>query len=122
MVSLFDDEEDAVRLLEKCTDIDIEMGVAVADAGAHAIAFGDSAAGLISRDMYGKFALPFAQRAIRTIQKRTGRPVYYHICGNASHILDLMAETGADCLELDSMVNLQKAQKKLQGAVQLRET
>lgn len=115
MVSLFDEEEDAVRLLEKCTDIAIEMGVAAADAGAHAIAFGDSAAGLISREMYGRFALPFAQRAIKTIQKKTGCPVYYHICGNADHILDLMAETGADCLELDSMVNLRKAQKVVAG-------
>ena len=115
LISLFDEEEAACALLEKCTDIAIEMGVAAASAGAHAIGYGDSAAGLVSREMYEQFALPYARRATTAIQEKTGRPVYYHICGNAMHILDLMAETHAACLELDSMVDLKEAQKIVAG-------
>ena len=120
LMALMDEEDYVPALLEKCVDIDVTMGIAAAEAGAHAIAYGDSAAGLISRQMYEEFALPYAQEATCRIREATGLPVFYHICGNANHIIDLMAETGADCLELDSMVDLKDAQKAVSGRCALQ--
>ena len=115
MVALLDDEEAAKALLDRCVDVVSARGRAAYEAGAHAIAFGDSAASLISREMYAAFALPFAKKAIAAIHRDTGLPVFYHICGNTAHIVDLMADTGADCLELDSMVDLGWAREATGG-------
>jgi uroporphyrinogen-III decarboxylase len=37
------------------------------------------------------------------------RPVSLHICGNATPILPMMADSGADVLELDHAVNIAEA-------------
>lgn len=103
-----DSENDVLNLLDVCTDAIVRYGIAASEAGAHGIAFGDSVAGLINREMYMKFALPYAQKVISEIRKKTGLPVFYHVCGNANHILDLLVETGADCIEVDSMVDMKK--------------
>ena len=117
MIALMDeDEEENVHaLLDKCVQIAIDMGVAAAKAGAHAIAYGDSAAGLVSRDMYARFALPYARKANQAIQNATGLPVFYHICGSTRHIIDLMVETGAACLEIDSLMDMREAAKVAAG-------
>ena len=117
MLALMDEEEeDNVRaLLDRCVEISAEMGVAAAKAGAHAIAFGDSPAGLVSRDLYAKYALPYAQQVIHAIHSATDLPVFYHVCGRTQHIIDLLAETDADCLELDSLIDMQEAVKATNG-------
>lgn len=102
LMALYDDEERADRLLERCLDAIVTYGIAAAQAGAHGIAFGDSVAGLINREQYQRFALPYAQRAIRQLHESTKLPVFYHVCGNTTHLYDLMVQTGADCLEVDS--------------------
>lgn len=99
------------EFLENCTESVIRYGLAAAQAGAHGLAFGDSPAGLVSRSMYEKFALPYAQRVIDVLHKKTGLPVFYHICGNSRHILDLMVSTGADCIEIDSVVPMSLARE-----------
>ena len=119
MMDLLDEPEMCHKLLENCTESVIRYGIAAAEAGAHGLAFGDSASVLISRDMYEEFALPYAKRAISTLQSKTGLPVFYHICGNTSHILDLMVESGADCLEIDSMVPMSVAKETVNGACAL---
>ena len=115
MLSLIDEPELCHILIENCVESVVRYGIAAAEAGAHGLAFGDSAAVLINRDMYQAFVLPYAKKAIGELKRRTGLPVFYHICGNASHILDLMAETGADCLEIDSMVSMAEAKAVVNG-------
>jgi uroporphyrinogen decarboxylase len=114
MIDLYDNEDDAQSLLEQCTDLILAYGKAAANAGAHGIAFGDSVAGLLSRDQYETFALPWARKAISGL-KTTGLPVFYHICGKPLHILDLMVESGADCLEIDSMVSMKEMAEIARG-------
>lgn len=115
MINLIDEPELCHELLETCTESAIRYGVAAAKAGAHGLAFGDSPAGLISRTMYQEFALPYAQRAIAALKEQTGLPVFYHVCGDSRHILDLMMETGADCIEIDSMVPMALAKETASG-------
>lgn len=115
LTDLFDEEEAAHALLKTCTDAVIRYGLAAAEAGAHAIAFGDSVAGLLGREMYRTFALPYARQAISSLRRETGLPVFYHVCGNTNHLLPLLVATGADCLELDSDVDMADARPLAQG-------
>lgn len=115
MVNLLDEPELCHQFLEITTESVIRYGLAAAKAGAHGLAFGDSAAGLMSRVMYEEFALPYAKRAIKAFHEQTGLPVFYHVCGNTGHILDLMVETGADCIEIDSLVSMEAAREAARG-------
>ncbi len=115
MINLIDEPELCHRFLETCTESAIRYGLAAAEAGAHGLAFGDSSSMLISRNMYLEFVLPYARRTIRVLKEQTGLPVFYHVCGNTRHILDLMVETGADCIEIDSMVPMAHAKEVAAG-------
>jgi uroporphyrinogen decarboxylase len=114
MMDIYDDENNVTQLLDRCTDLIVAYGKAAAKAGAHGLAFGDSVAGLLSREQYERFALPWAKMAIAEL-KMTGLPVFYHVCGQPTHILDLMVATGADCLEIDSMITMKEMQKFAAG-------
>ena len=105
-IDLYEDPQFALDLLDICSEAVISYGKVIADHGAHGITFGDATSGLISREHYQQFALPFARRVISEL-RCTGLPVFYHICGNTTHILDLMCDTGADVLEIDHLVDLQ---------------
>ena len=115
MINLIDEPEMCHTFLENCTESVIRYGLAAAVAGAHGLAFGDSASVLVNRDMYAEFALPYAQKAINFLQKETGLPIFYHVCGDTGHILDLMVQTDADCLEIDSMVPMAVAKDVVNG-------
>lgn len=107
-LDLYDDEQGVFDLLEITTNAVVKYATAIAQHGAHAITFGDSTAGLLSREQYKKFALPFAKHAIAEIKKQ-GLPVFMHICGNVRNILDLMVQSGADVLEIDAFMTLDEA-------------
>lgn len=115
MINLIDEPELCHDFLKICTESAIRYGLAAAEAGAHGLAFGDSASVLINRKMYQEFALPYAKQAIAALKEQTGLPVFYHVCGDTRHILDLMMETGADCVEIDSMVPMALAKETAAG-------
>ncbi|MBR4991199.1 MAG: uroporphyrinogen decarboxylase family protein [Oscillospiraceae bacterium] len=115
MINLIDEPELCHDFLKICTESAIRYGLAAAKAGAHGLAFGDSASVLINRNMYQEFALPYAKQAIAALKEQTGLPVFYHVCGDTRHILDLMMETGADCVEIDSMVPMALAKETAAG-------
>lgn len=115
LVSLIDEPELCHVFLNNCTESVIRYGLAAAKAGAHGLAFGDSPSMLMSRRMYMEFALPYARRAVETLKRETGLPVFYHVCGDTRHILDLMVDIGADCIEIDSMVPMALAKRYAAG-------
>ncbi len=121
MVDLYTDENKVFDLLELCTDIIIGFGKAAAKSGAHAVQFGEAPASssVISPEFYEKFALPFEQRAFEEISKE-GVFTILHICGDTTPIIVKMAESGADCLEIDSQVNLGKAKRLIGDKVCLK--
>lgn len=112
LLDLYDDEQFALDLLEFCVPILLRYVKALVDQGAHAVVCSDSTANLMSREMYQKFAWPFERQVITEIA-RWGVPVYLHICGDTGRIVDLMAETGATCLEVDSQVDIAVYKQKV---------
>jgi MtaA/CmuA family methyltransferase len=105
-LDIIDNPQGVLDLLELCTEASITYGKAVATAGADGLALGDSPTVLLNRDMYEQFAYPFTKKVVETLRRETGLPVFLHICGNAAHIIDLMAKTGADVLEIDEKCDL----------------
>lgn len=101
-------------LLEKCVEVEIAFACAQIDAGAHIIGLGDAVASLISPQMYREFALPYEQRIFEAVKAKGGIP-RLHICGNITHLLNDIAHSGAQIVDIDSMVDLRHATQLLDG-------
>jgi uroporphyrinogen decarboxylase len=113
---LYDDEQFVYDLMEITAEAVVRYAWALAAAGADAITYGESTGSLVSRGMFEKFILPLNTHVVSEI-KKTGLPVFYHMCGKVDHVVDLMAETGADVLELDSFTDLEAAYEKTNGKI-----
>jgi uroporphyrinogen decarboxylase len=113
---MYDDERFVFDLMEITAEAIVRYAGALAAAGADAITYGESTGSLVSRGMFEKFILPLNARVVGEI-KKTGLPVFYHMCGKVDHVVDLMAKTGADVLELDSFTDLGAAYEKTNGKI-----
>lgn len=93
----------------------MRFGIACWDAGADIIHCGDSLAScdMISPRTYQRFAFPYQQRVFRAWREHGITGSLLHICGNSTRVLDSYAETGADIIELDNMVDLAVAKQTI---------
>jgi uroporphyrinogen decarboxylase len=74
------------------------------------IGIGDAAASLIGEALYKEYVLPGEQKLIAAIHD-AGATVKLHICGNTIGIIQHMAKTGADIIDVDWMNPLDKARE-----------
>jgi MtaA/CmuA family methyltransferase len=118
MLDLMDEDKHprAHRLLEHCAAATSQFILLMAQTGAHMVSNGDSPAGpeIISPRLYRTFALPHEKSAVACAHAQ-GLPYALHICGNTNLILDDMALSGADALELDFKTDTNLVRKKLEG-------
>ena len=118
MMDLMDEDQHAAadRLLAYCTEVTAQFLRLMAETGADMLSNGDSPAGpdVVSPDLYRRFAQPWEAR-IAAVAHRLGKPYLLHICGNTNRILDDMAATGADALELDYKTDVRAARAAFQG-------
>jgi len=119
MMDCYDDPRFVLDLLEVCTDAVVKFAQACGRAGCHALTFGDSTAGLLSRPLYGQFAWPFEKRVAEALAV-LDMPVFLHICGDTSHIIDLMASSGFAGLEVDYQRPIAFFKAKTDGRVCLQ--
>jgi MtaA/CmuA family methyltransferase len=98
------------ELLERCVEVGIAFAQAQVAAGADIIGLGDAAASQVSPKFYRKFGLPYEKRIFAAVHEMGAR-TRLHICGNTTQILGDMAESGADIIDLDWMVDINKAAK-----------
>ncbi len=100
--------------------VDNAVGFALAQvrAGADMIGIGDAAASLVGPAIYRDLVLPLEARLVAAIHG-AGAAVKLHICGNTGRIVGLMARTGADIIDLDWMVPLDKAREAVGPEVTL---
>lgn len=111
----------AASALDVATETLIRFGKACRDAGADVIHCGDSLAScdMISPQTYQQFALPYEQRVFQAWKEDGIEGSILHICGNSTRVLELYADTGADLIEIDHMVDLQVARQKIGQRVTL---
>lgn len=107
-INLLDEPEVMHGLLDICTQQDILFAKAQIEAGAHIMGIGDSAASLVGPSLYEEFVLPYQKRMISAIHEM-GIPVKLHICGNIGPVMHLVAQTGADMVDCDHMVDMERA-------------
>lgn len=100
------------ELLELCTEVEVAFARAQVQAGADIIGLGDAIASQISPQMYRTFALPYEQRIFAAVHEM-GALARLHICGNTTHLLPWLAQSGADILDLDWMVDIRLAAEHL---------
>jgi len=122
LMAIMDDPGKVKACLESLTDGTIELAKSQAACGVDAILISSAfaGAGLISREHYISFVLPFEKKIIHELNKFTKIPVYTHTCGSIGDRLDLMLETGTKGIDtLDppplGTVELPDAKKYLNG-------
>lgn len=108
MMDLFERPEWVTELLEFCVEQEIKFAAAQIAAGADIIGLGDAVASQISPDWYRQYGLPYEQRIFAAVHEN-GAIARLHICGNTSLILQDMAQSGADIVDLDWMVDYENA-------------
>jgi uroporphyrinogen decarboxylase len=96
------------ELLEICAEVGITFTRAQVEAGADIIGLGDAVCSQISPKMYRQFALPYEQRIFAAV-RAMGAVGRLHICGNTTRLLPDMLQSGADIIDLDWMVDIEKA-------------
>ena len=80
---------------------------------------GMASGSLISSPHYAAFVLPFEQQVTSRLRE-FGVPSALHICGRADNLLEEMARSGADCLEIDWQVDLTAAKCRIGSEVALK--
>ena len=115
MYLLFDEPELVHEALEIASGLEVEFARMQLQAGAHLIGCGDAAASLISADQFAEFALPYEQRVTAGIREANGLSKL-HICGNSTQSLRLIAQNGADLVNVDALVNFDDAVGVFGGA------
>ncbi len=118
MAKLTEDLPFLEALMEKCLDYSMAYARAMAESGADMLSTGDSPAGLIGPVNYADIVAPVEKRLFSGL-KKTGKFLSLHICGDSTALLEDMAETGADVLEIDHQVSVGKAQEKVADQVAL---
>ncbi len=108
MMDLMDGSHDAERLLEFCAEVTIAYGIAIGKTGVDSVQFGESVASLVNPQMYEQYVFPWDQYVLKRL-KENGVVTFLHVCGAASHLLDLLISSGADAVEVDSVVDIAEA-------------
>jgi MtaA/CmuA family methyltransferase len=108
LTDVYDRPEWVGDLLERCTEVAIAFARAQVEAGADIVGLGDAIASQVSPRMYEKYALPHEQRIFAAIHDAGGL-ARLHICGNSTKLLNMMARSGADIIDVDWMVDMRAA-------------
>jgi len=113
-----EDERHVHQLLSMTAEASTAFLKAQLEAGAHILYLGDSlaSADMISPAMFRRFVLPYHQQIFAQVNGH-GAFTLLHICGDNTPILDALAETGADVLEIDHKMNLGSCKQKIGNRV-----
>ncbi len=122
LLAIMDDPIKSKAILERLTEGAIVLAKLQAAEKVDAILISSAfaGAGLISREHYIDFVLPYERKIITEVKKEFNIPIYTHTCGSIGDRLDLMLETttnGIDTLDPPPLgtVELEEAKNILAG-------
>jgi MtaA/CmuA family methyltransferase len=118
LVDLLDDPGYAVALMGRCVETAIAFGAAQIAAGAETIGIGDAVASQVSAKVYESLILPHEMRLVAALHEMRAH-VRLHICGNITHLLPGIATLALDIVDVDHMVSLAEARRRLGPGVVL---
>lgn len=117
MLDFFDDPVFVFDLFDFAIEMELRFAKAQVDAGVDLMGVGDAAASLVGPEIYDEFVRPYEQKLVDGLHTM-GCGVRLHICGNTTAILEGMGRLGCDIVDLDWMVSLSEARRKM-GADQV---
>ena len=112
---MYRDPRTVHKLLDRLADTIILYLNAQIEAGAQVVQLFDTWAGELSQADYEEFALPYTQKVFEHIHRGPqglGVPAILYVNG-CSHILEKMAESGANVLSVDWRIDIAEAGKRL---------
>jgi len=112
LLKIFMEPDFVARLIDKTMVTAKAFARAQVEAGCDIIGVGDAICSQVSAENYREFVKEKHQELFAYIQS-LGARVKLHICGNISHLLEDLRETRPDILDIDWMVDMQKAYEKL---------
>lgn len=121
MLDLVESPDLAHRIIERLTRIATERAIALCRVGVDALYFGETFGGVVGPRHFAEFCVPYFARVVEAVRP-FGVLTYLHICGNSTQILELMADTGVDCIEpLDPLggVDIADAKRRVGDRVAL---
>jgi MtaA/CmuA family methyltransferase len=118
MIWLMTDPDLTNRLLDKCLLLAKKFARAQVDEGCDLIGVGDAICSQIDQANYDLYVRNRHTELISYIHE-LGVPVKLHICGNITHILESIAETKTDIIDLDWQVDMDEARRILGNNVVL---
>jgi MtaA/CmuA family methyltransferase len=114
LIDLAADQNLAHRIMDVALDNAIEHARALVACGVDALYIGDplASSSVISPRYFERFCLPRFQ-LFRSELHQHDILIYLHICGNSRPLLEMMADTGVDCIEpLDPLGGVDVADAK----------
>ena len=105
-------------LIDRLERLTIDYLGAQIEAGAHAVQLFDTWAGLLSPADYREWVLPSHQRIAAGLD-RAAAPLILYV-NNGAHVVEFMAESGADVISLDWRVDLAAAARDFGAKVSLQ--
>ena len=101
-MALFDKPDDVLATIRFAAELGITYANKLQEAGADAICMLEPTAMMLPPDDFVKYA----GNTIKNMTAKINAPLILHICGNSSHLIDEMCQTGAAALSLDTAVDL----------------
>jgi uroporphyrinogen decarboxylase len=116
---MFNKEKEFLLLMEKLSETITKHLIYQIESGADLVQLFDTWAGVLSPSDYEKYAFPYQKKIISNIKLKYNVPIILYING-CSNILEKMADTGADVLSIDWMIDLAYAKFKIGNKVSLQ--
>ncbi len=119
-LTIAEEQEKIHQLLEFCLQVCERYALAQMEQGAHATSIGDSPSGpdMISPEYYRRFAYPYVKRLADRLADREIL-LSYHICGDATPIIEDMIQTGAAIIEIDQKSDQKTVKEAARGRAAL---
>lgn len=117
-IDLMEEPERFHRAAEVLLPTALDFAEIQVAAGADVIGVGDAAASVIGPDLYREHVLPYEKKLFDAFHAM-GAKTKLHICGNTNPIVEDMARSGADILDLDWMVPIAETRARVGDGVTL---
>jgi uroporphyrinogen decarboxylase len=104
LMASYDDAQNVKEIISFCQDIVKQYSIALENHGADSICILDPTAVMLSPSTFSEFAGDYVTQVVAELKI----PSILHICGNTSHLIGEMSETGVAGLSLDMDVDIVK--------------
>ncbi len=115
----WEEPKTAELLMTKLTEMTIDYLNYQIEHGVSMVQMFDTWAGIFSAAEYKKLIFPYVQQIFSSLKGAGTIPKVYYVNGG-NHLLELMADSGADVIGLDWMTDMKQAKKRIGDKVSLQ--